>query len=303
MASNNLQRKYNMTDNDLCELVSFLCRDILKNLSDFEPYGITVGSISHLESLVAAFIDIFPDEYYLLDVMEATESKNNIRESLLNIIRSMNLRVEMKWGRNSSQNQRLISSSVLNLADAELLQVAIYVHSKMTEYLPWLVEQGLTQIMLDEFAKLNENFAMAMNKKADKITDRVNKTTERITKGNEMFDLAATYCNIGKRIYSNKDHSLYKYFLIYKGAKDSYVKIPENVIFDSSNRLIKWDATPKATSYQVAAKLNNPKSNWKTIYKGESNFAEFKTAPDGWIIKIRARNSRGYGDWCKEISL
>jgi hypothetical protein len=216
MGSNSLQRKYNMTDTELFDFVSILCQDISRNLSDFEPYGINAASVSHLLSLVTAFTDIFPDDFYLVDVIEATESKNNIRETLLNIIRSMNLRVEMKWGRDSSQNQRLISSSVLNLADAELLQTAIYVHSKMTEYLPDLLGQGLTQIMLDEFAELNENFALAMNNKADKITDRVNKTAERITKGNEMFDLAATYCNIGKRIYANKSYSNYKNFLIYK---------------------------------------------------------------------------------------
>jgi hypothetical protein len=301
MSSNNMRRKYNMSDSEFLGFTFDLCEYLKIDLPDFEPYGITLSSISHLKSLVYNLVDIFPDQSVRAVVQGATLEKNKLRAAVINEIGSMVIRVEFKWGRDSSSNKLIGAGSVRSISDGELLHISRYVHSRMTEYLPDLIDQGLTQQILDNFSVLNDDFELAMNQKSNTMTQRLDSTAERIAKSNELYDLAAGYCDLGKRIYANTDPWKYKNYLMYKNVKGAYTKIPENLIYDAASKTIKWSETQNATSYQVVGRLNITNSKWKTLYKGESTFALFKADSNEWIIRVRARNFRGYGDWSVEI--
>jgi hypothetical protein len=301
MSSVKLQRQYIMNDAELYSFISILCNYIKRDMVDFAEFGVTESSVDNLYALARDFSLIYSDSSFRGDILMTIEERNKIRESVNEQIRKMVLRVQFRWNSDSTKLSRLGVGSLTNLTDGDVLLLARNVHSKMCEYLPDLLGQGLTLEILDDFSDLNDSFELAVKQKDDAKTQRLDLTAERITKGNELYRLAAAYCDLGKRLYAKKDSAKYNNYLLYPGIRSPIPKIPQNVVFDASSRLIKWDETLNATSYQAVSKLNNPKSKWKTIYKGESIFAEFKFVPGDWLIKIRARNSRGYGDWSDEI--
>ena len=303
MKNTQLQRDYIMNNAELYMFVSNLCSTMKRDLDDFAEFSITIDKINQLYAQAREFSKIPTDIEALGDIMVAVENKNIIRESVIDVIRMMVIRVQFRWTSDSTKVSRLGVGSMMNLPDTDLLQLARNVHTKMLEYLPDLSGQGLTQAMLDNLNILNNNFELAINEKDDAKTARQDLTAERISKGNALYRLTASYCDLGKRLYAKTNPAKYDDYLLYPGTRSPMPKIPVNIIYDAVNSVIRWDETPNATSYQVVARLNNDKSKWKSIYKGIKNFAEFKPAPGEWLLKIRARNAGGYGKWSEEFTI
>ena len=215
MVTNGNHRNYIIADSELCMFVSNFCNFAARDLSDFEIYGLTAEKIGSIKALGDEFERFPTDAAFVGDIMIATENKKALREQILEVIRSMAVRVEAKWGADSAKYKRLNLNNPSKLVYDSLLVTSRALHSIMTEHLSDLADLGLTQAMLNEYADLNEQFELAINAQIDAIAARADKTSERIQKGNELYNLVSMYCEIGKRIYINKNPAKYKDYLIY----------------------------------------------------------------------------------------
>ena len=61
----------------------------------------------------------------------------------------------------------------------------------------------------------------------DAIVQREEKTKERIKKANELYSLAAVYCNTGKVIFKDKNPVKYKTYIINKSSPRKPKKIED----------------------------------------------------------------------------
>ena len=230
MAENIPKRNYPFTDADLCMLTSNLCNSLSRNESDFAIFGINSTKISELKALGDAF-EVFPTDFVLVgDIMAATENKNSLRQQVLETIRNMALRVEIKWSANSPKYKRLELNNPSQQTDNQLLVTARAIHSKVSEYLADLAVYGLTQNLLDDFENLNGQYEQALNFQADAVTMRDEKKLQRIAKGNEIYRLVSAYCNFGKRIYEKNNSAKYHEFLIFKDYGRKKKKTEKNEI-------------------------------------------------------------------------
>lgn len=235
MNSNSTWRKYNMSDAQLCMFVSNLCNTLTRDLPDMIRFGLSAEKIAEFKALGDAFENFPTDIEYLGDIMMAAEEKNILRNNILDIIREMAMRVKLRWGADSSNYKRLDLQNPSQLTADLLLVQAMSIHSKMTEYLPDLETLGLTQAILDEFESLNSQLENTLNKLNDATVQRDEKTKERIANGNELYCLAAAYCNLGKIIFKSTNPAKYRTYIINRSSPRKPKKIEEEILDDEVN--------------------------------------------------------------------
>ncbi len=216
---NRIYRTYNMSDAALCMFTSNFCNTLTEDISELTPFGINEQKIAELEALGNEFEVFLDDVVYIAYIFGENDNKNKLRSSLLEMLRSMNLRAEMKWGKKSTNYKRLAASSLTVLNDNHLLVKARDVHSFMTEFLTELEEFGLTQTLLDDLNNLNLQFEHSFKSIADAKKNREDKTYERISKGNEIYKLISMYCEIGKKVFARKNPARYKQYVLYGTKK------------------------------------------------------------------------------------
>ena len=311
MAIESIQRKYNLSDAELCLFTSNLCDILNRDLDDLSVFGLTSQKIEDLRELGNEF-EIFPsDEVLMAYITGASEAKNAKLAQLKEGIRNMVTRCQLKWGANSWQEKSLSVSGFNNFTDANIFTASRRVAVQMSEFLPELEDNGLTQDMIDDLRNLSEEFENSLNFLNSKITIRDMKTDERIAKGNEIYALVTTYCEIGKRVYAMSDHAKYNDYLIYGtgsggssggGTNPNAPAAPTNFRYDFGEVAIRWSAVSGATSYQVEFSEDN--TNWVVIYEGPDT--EFITNPmlaEHTYLRARARNANGFSAFTSVVNI
>ena len=117
MDQDQIMRDYRITDSELTVFSQQLCGYITRDISEFTDYGVTAANVTALKALGDAF-EYFPiDSEFKQDVTLAVEAKDTLREEVQKMVRSMALRVELKWGKNSAQYRNLEIADLSKLGD------------------------------------------------------------------------------------------------------------------------------------------------------------------------------------------
>ena len=192
---NENQRCYRIRDSKLCVFVDNICGIIAEDMPALEEYGITEQDILDMKETNEAFKWMPEDIDYRTDVSLHVEAKNDMKESIIKTMKSMSQRVALKWGNKSQEYQQLGSQMLSTMSQIELLSSARTVHTMMTEYLPNLIDVGLTQKMLDDFAILINKFEANKNERIKAEKTRLEKSTERAAMGNELYAKLKRVCS------------------------------------------------------------------------------------------------------------
>ncbi|MCX6152714.1 MAG: hypothetical protein NT007_00995 [Candidatus Kapabacteria bacterium] len=262
MATANNPRNYNLSDSELCMFTSNLCDTMTRDLSDLAAFGITALAVTNLNTLGDAFEVFPPDDSLIGDVMIATQTKAAKLEAIKELIRSMALRVAMKWGENSGQYRKLGITGMNNFSEDKLLVTARSVHTIMTGFLSDLASTGLTTGLLTAFATANDDYEAARNAQNTAINERDNKTEERIAAGNALYAKVSNYCDVGKRVFASTNQAKYNDYVIYgAGGTGGALTPPANFAYNFSTNVFSWDVVTNATSYQIEASDNGTDCN------------------------------------------
>ena len=294
MALSNAPRNYNMSDAELCMFTSNLCNTMTRDLTDLADFGITAPKIAALKALGDAFEVLPSDEVLLAYVIAATEAKTAKADLVKEAIRNMVTRCQIKWGVDSWQEKSLGVKGMNKYTDDTLLSAGRRVHSQMTTFLPDLADTGLTQAMLDDMDDLNEEFEVAKNRQYTKTSERDKETVIRINKGNEIYSLVSTYCEIGKRVYAKSDPAKYNDYVIYSAASPGTLTAPTNFAFDPIILDLTWDTVDNATSYEIQSSTDG--TNFTEYWTGPGTDCTLSEIPSTLVYyRVRARNAGGYG--------
>ena len=288
-----------MTDSELCLLTPKICMFLTRDLTDLQDFSITAQKITALKTLANEF-EYFPDdEYYMVGVMEATEAKNQILAQLKEAYRMIVLRFTMTWGDEPLPLRRISASEYYSAPEDQLITMARKTHIYATDNLAKLAPAGLTQAQLDEFKKLSDDLVTAIVAQEEAIDIRDNKATERGNKGNEIYKLLASYCEIGKRFYLKTNPSKYNDYVIYGHAAGG-LKPPVMIGYRPGDFVISWGAVDNATSYELDYSPDG--AAWTVAYSGSDDAVQYIPAVEGWAyFRCRARNSNGYGEFSEVL--
>ena len=189
------QRCYRITDSELSVYVDKICGIIIEDLPSVEEYGITEQDISEMKELNDTFKWLPLDSAVRTDVSLLVKAKNDMKEAIMKTIKSMSQRVALKWGDKSQEYQQLGSQMLSIMSQIELLSSARTVHTMMTEYLQSLIDVGLTQKMLDDFAILINKFEANKNERIKAEKTRLEKSAERAAMGNKLYAKLKRVCS------------------------------------------------------------------------------------------------------------
>lgn len=298
-STDDLHRNYKMSDAELCMFTSNLVNDMTRDLSDLASFGVTAANITALRAMGDAFENLPTDIELEALAMEATVLKNEILIPLKESIRSMALRVELKWGVDSTKYKALMITGMNNLSDVDLIFVARRVIRLMTSYLPDLTAEGLTQAMIDDFKLIIDSFEEAKNDQHDKNYTRYDASKDRMNAGNALYDKVVYYCEIGKRVYVSTDPVKYNCYVIYSPGPGG-LAVPENLAFSYETNVFSWDAVPKATAYQLEM---NTGSGFNEIYFGADTAFAYTPADGKTVYRVRAHNAGGFGNFSDNYEL
>lgn len=299
MSNEQFCRDYRITDSELTVFTQHICDSMTRDLTLFANYGITAANVTTMQSMCDAF-EVFPtDDYIHQEYLSAVELRDNLTNSLHVIIRSMALRVELKWGKSSPKYKSLGIADLSKLPIESYITRARMLHAFMTEHLLELSAEGLTVDMLEDMEELINHLDDAIRDTLEKSSYRMEKTTERITNGNKLYDLMSKYCEIGKRIWDKVNPAFYNDYVIYSPGPGG-LAAPKNLSFSYETNTLSWDEVANATSYQLEA---NTGSGFVEIYSGSAIFYQYNPSDGKTIYRVRAHNSIGYGNYSDQIEV
>lgn len=297
----NCNRKYSMGDAGLAVYASNLAHTLSRNLADFTKYGVTQAKIDEMSSLVSEFFEFPGDDYFLGDVMMATAAKSAKEDEIIEAIREMALRVELKWGDDSPQYRRIGAKGINDLRNDKLIGKAKSVCQAMQEFLPELAELGMSELMIMDLDTMADEYEEAMNNQDKAMENRVINSEQRILKGNQIYQMVTYFCKIGRKIYRNKSLARYNEFVIYSQSASS-IGTPENFSYNAAASTFVWDEVKNANTYQLESSADG--TAYSEVYSGADNMVYLIPTNIGTTYyRVRAKNGGGAGAYTKPLAV
>jgi len=290
------KRVYNMSDSELCMLVSNLVVYMTRDAVEFTAKNVSPTATTAFEALGNAF-EVFPaDAYYQADVMIATQAKDSLRSSCELKLRDIVGLAKLKWGSSSPQVLRFQAGQMTKSADKAFLTTCRMGVTVATDYLTDLAAYGLTQLMIDALEDEAQAFEDSLNAQSLAMYTRDTKARERVEKGNELYGYVSLYCETGKIIWDDVDLAKYENYVIYSQLPGVPFKI-QNMLFTSSTNTISWDTELSADSYELQYAPNSPTPAWLQIYAGTATEYRHDGVTGICLYRCRGVNENGYGYW------
>ena len=275
-----------------------------RDATEFTGYGVLAIEITAFETKINEFEELPTDTELEADVVNATSAKNQIAEELRIMLRTYEVRAKLAFGSDTGTYKKFHIKDLSRQSDNDLLVFGRMVKRSAEEYLVQLTPFGLTQPMIDDLEAKNQDFEDSIDTQKSAIATRDDATNNRVKKANEIYALLIKYCDIGKSIWYEVNEAKYNDYIIYTGGSvgggtpDIPPAAPE---LSYSLDGFDWEEVPTATSYQLVYRFSSG-TEWIELYSGP--FIEepvpFAPGEGEWIVRIRARNSAGYGDWSEE---
>ena len=189
MGYNQNKRNYRMSDSELVDFVRVLCQCITRDIVEFGEFSVTAADVTALSNLAIQFNNLPDDEYVHQEYLAAVEEKNIIYEQLLSMTKKMATRIELHYGKNSSQYKKFNVSKLIVLNESEFVAQVGLLNQFLESHLAELASEGVTAALLTEYEELIAAFEAQRSVVSDLSIKRKDSTTVRIKKGNEIYDL------------------------------------------------------------------------------------------------------------------
>ncbi|HAN76844.1 MAG TPA: hypothetical protein DCQ31_03230 [Bacteroidales bacterium] len=209
----------NLTIADLLKNSMQTAPIVRKNITDFEMYGFSAADVDQLESDVANFKTMLPDEHYnnlfRTSVLLTEESQARILKHLRTL--GFVLKIERRKGFSSVDKLTFSKYAKFKVADLtkNVSELVNYLEQNptFTSVLPKISK--IIDLIKAEYLVLEAE----SNKNSTLREARTNATQEREALLDSIYTQFAQLCNTGKHMYKYTNTSLYNQFVITSGIK------------------------------------------------------------------------------------
>lgn len=216
-------RKYNFPDADLyircMESIKYAHRD----LSFFESYSYDMERLKKFKAMCDKFKGLPDDDEMVGDQMVLTEKKGQAAEKLKSAIRSIMIKVSIKYNNRTGRYRKFGTAKMGDMTDAQLLFCGRRVARVARQQAPFIEEVGVNENAIQRVLEACRNFENAINLKQDKVADRDIAVEHRVEQGNKLYDEYVILCNIGKDIWAEIDSAKYENYTIYESNNDQKI--------------------------------------------------------------------------------
>lgn len=216
-------RKYNFPDADLylqcIESIKYAHRDI----TYFEQYSYDLERLKKFKAMCDKFRGLPDDDELVGDQMVLTEKKVAAAEKLKSAIRSIMIKVSIKFNNRSGRYRKFGTAKMGDMTDAQLLFCGRRVARVARQQAPFVEEVGVNENAIQRVLEACRNFENALNIQQDKVADRDIAVERRVDQGNKIYGEYVILCNIGKDIWAEIDPVKYENYTIYESNNDQKI--------------------------------------------------------------------------------
>jgi len=220
MKKQNINRKHNFPDADLYQICIQSLKNAKRDLQLFEDYGYEESRMRTFFNLTDQFKDLPDDEELLGDQMLMTEKKYEASEKLKAAIRSLMMRVAMKYSNKTGRYRKFGTSKMGDMTDAQLIFCGRRVVRVARQQADFLDDVGINDNTIRRISEAGQRFENAVNIQQDRVANRDIAVESRVQKSNKLYEELIILCNIGKDIWSEKDPVKYEQYTIYESNNE-----------------------------------------------------------------------------------
>ena len=220
MKKQTVNRKYNFPDADLYQQCVDRIRAANRDIKEFERYGYDVGRLGKFNTMIDNFRQLPDDDELVGDQMLMTEKKYKAAENLKAAIRSLMMRVGMKYSNRTGRYRKFGTAKMGDMTDAQLIFCGRRVVRVARAQLDFLAEVGLNEQVINRVQTATQEFERAVNIQHDRVADRDIAVERRTEQGNKIYDEMIVLCDIGKDIWAETDKAKYEQYAVYESNAD-----------------------------------------------------------------------------------
>lgn len=220
MKKQHINRKHNFPDADLYQLSVNAIKLAKRDLDQFKSYGYSEERLRTFYNLTERFKELPDDEELLGDQMLMTEKKKEAAEQLKSAIRSLMMRVAMKYSNKTGRYRKFGTSKMGDMTDAQLIFCARRVVRVARQQADFLDDVGINDNTIRRISEASQRFENAVNIQHDRVANRDIAVETRVQKSNKLYEELIILCNIGKDIWAEHDTAKYEQYTIYESNNE-----------------------------------------------------------------------------------
>ena len=220
MKKQHINRKHNFPDADLYQLSVNAIKLAKRDLDQFKSYGYSEERLRTFYNLTERFKELPDDEELLGDQMLMTEKKKEAAEQLKSAIRSLMMRVAMKYSNKTGRYRKFGTSKIGDMTDAQLIFCARRVVRVARQQADFLDDVGINDNTIRRISEASQRFENAVNIQHDRVANRDIAVETRVQKSNKLYEELIILCNIGKDIWAEHDTAKYEQYTIYESNNE-----------------------------------------------------------------------------------
>lgn len=220
MKKQHINRKHNFPDADLYQLSVNAIKLAKRDLDQFKSYGFSEDRLRTFYNLTERFKELPDDEELLGDQMLMTEKKKEAAEQLKSAIRSLMMRVAMKYSNKTGRYRKFGTSKMGDMTDAQLIFCARRVVRVARQQADFLDDVGINDNTIRRISEASQRFENAVNIQHDRVANRDIAVETRVQKSNKLYEELIILCNIGKDIWAEQDPAKYEQYTIYESNNE-----------------------------------------------------------------------------------
>jgi hypothetical protein len=220
MKKQHTNRKHNFPDADLYQLCIQTLKNAKRDLDLFDKYGYQESRMRTFFNLTEQFKELPDDEELLGDQMLMTEKKYEACEKLKSAIRSLMMRVAMKYSNKTGRYRKFGTAKMGDMTDAQLIFCGRRVVRVARQQADFLDDVGINDNTIRRITDACQKFENAVNLQHDRVANRDIAVESRVIKSNKLYEELIILCNIGKDIWAEKDPTKYEQYTIYESNNE-----------------------------------------------------------------------------------
>ncbi len=202
-------------------------QNVRKNITDFEPFGVTIADMDALDAKIEALYSHRPDSHYMNLLLNSTARLTENRALLLKTFKTVT--IQLKWwvSRKLVTPNDLKTVTLSDKNQATLLLKASNLLKLVNENENYASFLGANKALITEFATYLSAVKSEMDLKNTLKGEREKETELRVKLLSEIREQVALLCATGKNLYRGVSQAQYDQFLTYSTKSNRLTETPQ----------------------------------------------------------------------------
>lgn len=200
---------------------------VTRDKDEFFKFGYPETLGADVKNKTDRFKEIEPDMYWEGQQMLATNIKNDSSELLKALLGDFRFRARLALGEKSTHFKLFKFKGLITLSDSDLVMYSKHVIKTAESFTAQLETRNIDAEVIGKIQTVMQELDDAIDTQQVAMGKREQKRAERIEFGTGLYSFMAELCDVGKRIWQNKNEAFYDDYVLYGSHKSAEIEAGE----------------------------------------------------------------------------